>query len=111
MGNRLNQLKEELDAVPVPADTTQQFLFNNLKGVGRSIAFMGTMKRVDGTERGAVASASRTLDMSVASLGATHPAIVIVRKMITILKARLDGKPEPSDLAKPVIIPRPHHEP
>ncbi|MBM3994942.1 MAG: hypothetical protein FJ303_12440 [Planctomycetes bacterium] len=99
MSKRLKQFAEMIDALPSPVDTVRNTSVTILKASAKLIALTDWTDRSG--EPGQLAKMHATSTDTANSLGnilgEDHEGVILIRKMLAIAKAQLEGRPEPTD--------------
>ncbi|MBM3992675.1 MAG: hypothetical protein FJ303_00735 [Planctomycetes bacterium] len=97
MSHRVKQLAAMLNAMPQPRAEVEKNSLNGLKRLSEDAVLASEMEGMVPKRRELLAEATETLDKFADLIGRGHPAVVLVRKMILIADAIVEGRPEPSD--------------
>ena len=110
----LERLVAELNALPDPGDLIERTQVLLLKAQGKLIAHLLNVAGSPDEKRQILATSEQTLNSIAGALGRQHPGIRLVRQIIAIVSARIEGRPDPVSAspssAGPQNVVAPHAE-
>ena len=97
MSERMQRLAAQLEMLPEPADTLQKVNVTLMKAQGKVLARVPEMTGSTEEKRKILETSTQTVNTVSGMVGSSHPGVVILRQMIDLAAALVEGRPEPPE--------------